>query len=53
MCKINATTPYHRTLRNVITKTVEECKKKYPSNFIQVKVDAEKFCLKISRRENG
>jgi hypothetical protein len=52
LCKINATTPYHRTLRNVITRTVEECKKKYPGNFIQVKVDPEKFCLKISRREN-
>jgi predicted metal-dependent hydrolase len=53
LCKINATTPYHRTLRNVISKTIEESKKKYPGNFIQVKVDAEKFCLKVSRRENG
>ncbi len=53
LCKISATTPYHRTLRNVITRTVEDCKKKFPGNFIQVKVDPEKFCLKISRRENG
>jgi hypothetical protein len=53
LCKISATTPYHRTLRNVITGTVNDCKKKYPGNFIQVKVDPEKFCLKISRRENG
>jgi hypothetical protein len=53
LCKINATTPYHRTLRNVISTTIEDCKKKYPGNFIQVKVDAEKFCLKVSRRANG
>jgi hypothetical protein len=53
LCKINATTPYHRTLRNVISSSIEDCKKKYPGNFIQVKVDAEKFCLKISRRANG
>jgi hypothetical protein len=39
MCKMGGTVPYHRTLRNVINKTIEDCKAKYPNNYIQVKVD--------------
>jgi hypothetical protein len=53
MCKMGGTIPYHRTLRTVINSVVEEGKAKYPNNFIQVKVDAEKFQLRVSRREGG
>jgi hypothetical protein len=53
LCKMGGTVPYHRTLRNVINTTIEESKKKYPRSFIQVKVDAEKFQLKVSRLEDG
>jgi hypothetical protein len=53
LCKMGGTVPYHRTLRNVINTTIEEAKKKYPRSFIQVKVDAEKFQLKVSRLEDG
>jgi hypothetical protein len=53
LCKVNATTPYHRTLRAAIRQTVENCKGKYPHSFIQVKVDAERFLLKVSRLQAG
>jgi hypothetical protein len=53
MCKMGGTIPYHRTLRTVINKVVEEGKAKFPNSFIQVKVDAEKFQLRVSRREGG
>jgi hypothetical protein len=53
LCKTGGTVPYHRTLRNVINKVITEAKGKYPNNFIQVKVDAEKFRLRVSRREAG
>jgi len=53
MCKLGGTVPYHRTLRNVINKTIEDCKAKYPNNFIQVKVDAENFQLRVSRLGGG
>jgi hypothetical protein len=53
LCKMGGTIPYHRTLRNVINRTIEDCKAKYPDSFIQVKVDVEKFQLRISRNRNG
>jgi hypothetical protein len=53
MCKMGGTIPYHRTLSTVINSVVEEGKAKYPNSFIQVKVDAEKFQLRVSRREGG
>jgi len=53
MCKMGGSIPYHRTLRNVINTVVEECKAKFPSSYIQVKVDADKFQLRVSRREDG
>jgi len=53
MCKMGGSIPYHRTLRNVINSTVEEGKAKYPNSYIQVKVEAEKFQLRVSRREGG
>jgi len=53
MCKMGGTIPYHRTLRSVINKVVEEGKAKFPTSFIQVKVEAEKFQLRVSRREGG
>ena len=53
ICKIFGNTPYHRTLRNVVNRAVDECKKKYPENFIQVKVVPDKMQLKINRRPLG
>jgi hypothetical protein len=53
LCKMGGTIPYHRTLRNVINTVIEDSKKKYPSSFIQVKVDVENFQLKVSRLEDG
>ncbi len=50
MCKIGGSIPYHRTLRNVINTVVEEGKAKFPNSYTQVKVDAEKFQLRVSRR---
>ena len=51
LCKINGTTPYHRTLRTAINRAIEEGKKDFPESFIQVRVDAEKMLLKVSRRK--
>lgn len=51
LCKINGTTPYHRTLRTAINRAIEEGKKEFPESFIQVRVDAEKMLLKVSRRK--
>lgn len=51
LCNTSGTVPYHRTLRNVITAAVDEAKKEFPDNWIQVKVDTENFVLKVSRRE--
>jgi hypothetical protein len=53
LCKMGGTVPYHRTLRNVINRVIMDAKEKYVNNFIQVKVDAEKFRLRVSRREAG
>jgi hypothetical protein len=53
MCKVSGTVPYHRTLRNVMNKVIEESKVKYPGHYIQVKVDVEKFQLKVSKMMNG
>jgi hypothetical protein len=53
LCKVGGTVPYHRTLRNVINNVISEAKSKYKESFIQVKVDAEKFQLRVSRREAG
>jgi hypothetical protein len=52
LCKVSSTVPYHRTLRSFINKVVEESKVKYPGHYIQAKVDAEKFQLKISKMKN-
>jgi hypothetical protein len=53
LCKTGGTIPYHRTLRNVINKVIMDAKDKYKGSFIQVKVDADKFRLRVSRREDG
>jgi hypothetical protein len=53
LCKMGGTVPYHRTLRNVINRTIEDCKAEYPNSFIQVKVDVENFQLRVSRQESG
>jgi hypothetical protein len=53
LCKMGGTVPYHRTLRNVISRVIEESKAKYPNSYIQVKVDAENMKLKVSRRTAG
>jgi hypothetical protein len=53
LCKVGGTVPYHRTLRNVINRVISDSKAKYKDSFIQVKVDAEKFQLRVSRREAG
>jgi hypothetical protein len=53
LCKVGGTVPYHRTLRNCINKVIEESKVKYPGHYIQVKVDAEKFQLKVSKMKGG
>ena len=53
LCGMGGTIPYHRTLRNVINTVVGEYKRKFPDNYIQVKVDTEKFQLKVSRREGA
>jgi hypothetical protein len=53
LCKTGGTVPYHRTLRNVINQVIMDAKEKYVNSFIQVKVDAEKFRLRVSRREAG
>ena len=53
LCKTGGTIPYHRTLRNVINKVIMDAKDKYKGSFIQVKVDADKFRLRVSRREEG
>ncbi len=53
LCGTSGTIPYHRTLRNVINKTIEDAKAKYQNSYIQVKVDVENFRLKVSRRTGG
>ena len=53
LCGMGGTIPYHRTLRNVINTVVGEYKRRFPDNYIQVKVDTEKFQLKVSRREGA
>jgi len=53
LCKVGGTVPYHRTLRNVINRVISDSKAKYKDSFIQVKVDAEKFQLRVSMREAG
>ena len=53
LCGTSGTIPYHRTLRSVINRTIEEAKAKFPNSYIQVKVDVENFRLKVSRRTGG
>ena len=53
LCKMGGTIPYHRTLRNVISKVIEGAKAEFPNSFIQVKVDAENMKLRVSRRTTG
>ncbi len=53
LCKMGGIIPYHRTLRNVMNQTINDCKKKYPNSFIQVRVDVDKFQLKVSRFHCG
>ena len=53
LCGTSGTIPYHRTLRTVINRTIEDTKAKFPNSYIQVKVDVENFRLKVSRRTGG
>ena len=53
LCGTSGTIPYHRTLRTVINRTIEDAKAKYQNSYIQVKVDVENFRLKVSRRTGG
>jgi hypothetical protein len=53
LCGTSGTIPYHRTLRSVINRTIEETKAKFPNSYIQVKVDVDNFRLKVSRRTGG
>jgi hypothetical protein len=53
LCGTSGTIPYHRTLRTVINRTIEEAKASFPNSYIQVKVDVENFRLKVSRRTGG
>jgi hypothetical protein len=53
LCKFGGTIPYHRTLRNVINKVITDTKEMHKDSFIQVRVEAEKFRLRVSRREAG
>jgi len=52
-CKVQCTTPYPLNLRKVIKATLDTEKVKYPKEFIQVKVDAEAACLRLSRKAEG
>jgi hypothetical protein len=52
-CKLQCTTPYPMNLRKMITQTMEAQKRQYPEQWVQVRVDAEKLALKISRRIDG
>jgi hypothetical protein len=53
LCKVSGTVPYHRTLRTFMNKVIEESKVKYPGHYIQVKVDVDKFQLKVSKMKAG
>ena len=53
LCGTSGTIPYHRTLRTVINRTIEDAKAKFQNSYIQVKVDVENFRLKVSRRTGG
>jgi len=48
LCRVRCTVPYHSTLRDVMKKVLDDSKQKYKDAFIQVKVDAESMCLKVS-----
>ena len=49
-CKVQCTTPYHPSLRNAIKAVLTEEKGKFDKQFVQVRVDPEAFCLKVSRK---
>jgi len=53
LCKVQCSTPYPPRLRQVIKKTLGEQKLAHPNDFVQVKVDTDNFCLKVSRKTNG
>jgi hypothetical protein len=50
-CGAHCTTPYPTVLRECIRQTAEQVKKKFPGNQVKIMVDAEKFCLKVAKRE--
>jgi hypothetical protein len=50
-CKVRCVVPYPQRLRNSIKNAIQDQKVKHPNCFIQVKVDAEALCLRISRKE--
>jgi len=53
LCKLQCSTPYPLRLRQVIKQTLGEQKLAHPNDFVQVKVDTDNFCLKVSRKVNG
>ena len=52
-CKVQCTTPYPTNLRSAIKAALDTEKAKFKEHFIQVKVDPEAFCLRLSRRQDG
>jgi hypothetical protein len=50
-CKVRCVVPYPQRLRNSIKNAIQDQKVKHPNCFIQVKVDAEALCLRLSRKE--
>jgi len=53
LCKVSCTVPYHSTLRDVMRKTMTECKAKYKDSYIQTRLDTDNMTLKVSYRNNG
>jgi hypothetical protein len=53
LCKVSCTIPYHSSLRDVMRRTMTECKAKYKDSYIQTRLDTDKMMLKVSYRHNG
>ena len=51
-CKVECTTPYPVILRHCIRQVIEHIREDYKGEYIRVSVDANKFALKVARR-NG
>ena len=52
-CKISCTTPYPPNLRAAISKVMSAQKAAHKEDFVQVRVDLEKFTLNVSRKIDG